>query len=285
MPIKNLPSEQGLCPQSKVCALPTELVRSASRETRGWRPSLAAAIAAVLTVAASCDGPEPSGSAPQGASQSKPEQGVPSIAPKAASPGPVSAAELRFRVYPWLVKGSSEGASSPEIDTSVGLLALDPTCGIAIVPRVRDGNVYREATSAEAALVEGFGPKLATIYRENLARLFTEAGPLTVVGDPSGPGMRFLDLDTDIAGTEALILLPETWDKVEATLGRAALLALPDRKLCRFLSAGPWLVNVEMAKDFAKRHREGSTPLAAGFLWRDATRIRVGPSFAGLAQD
>lgn len=236
-------------------------------------------------MATSCDRPEPSGSAPQGASKSKPEPGGASNPPKAASPGPVSAAELRFRVYPWLVRRSSDGASSPELDTSVGLLALDPTCGIAIVPRVRDGNVYREATSAEAALIDGFGSKLATIYRENLARLFTEAGPLTVVGDPSGPGMRFLDLDTDIAGTEALILLPETWDKVEATLGRAALLALPDRKLCRFLSAGPWLVNVEMAKDFAKRHREGSTPLAAGFLWRDATRIRVGPSFAGLAQD
>lgn len=190
----------------------------------------------------------------------------------------LTAQELRFRLFPWLSRGVADRPSEPPV---AGLLRFAAGVDLQILPRIREGAYYRDATEAELRSIDTVGVPREQIYRENLARLFREASPLTVIGDPSG--MRFIEFDTALAGSEALILLPELWDSVERTLGREAILALPDRGMCRFLPAGPWNFVTEMAPTFIERHEGASAPLAGTLLFRDGGTIRRGHTFESLA--
>ncbi|MCA8969804.1 MAG: hypothetical protein KDC95_08480 [Planctomycetes bacterium] len=190
----------------------------------------------------------------------------------------LTAQELRFRLFPRLSPGRADLPTEPPV---AGLLRFEDGVGLQIQPRIREGAYYRDATEAELRSIDTVGVPREQIYRENLARLFREASPLTVIGDPSG--MRFIEFDTALAGSEALILLPELWDSVERTLGREAVLALPDRGMCRFLPAGPWSFVGEMVPTFVERHEGASAPLADTLLFRDGQRIRRGNTFESLA--
>lgn len=192
-----------------------------------------------------------------------------------------TAQELRFRLFPQIFR-ATEGDPAEGFDGGEGLLSLAPELGLRIVPGVRDRGFLRAATREELSAVDGLGIDRNEMYRVNLAGLLREASMLSI-GDPSAG--RFLYLDTDAsAGIEALVLLPEIWQKAEESLGRSAVLVLPDAGHCRFLPLGPTQMLAEMSKDCATWFDQASRPLCSGVVHRDGEgRLRLGQDFAKLA--
>lgn len=188
----------------------------------------------------------------------------------------LGADELRYRVFPWIVR--AESISTPSADRALdGLLRFDSGLGLAIIPRIREGGHFRDPSPEEIAKVDALGVPRGTIYRDNLARLLREASLLSI-GEPGGN--RFLYLDTALAGVEALILLPEVWQRATSELAQEPMLVLPDRAHCRFLPAGPTRVFAAMAKDLDAWNRQGSAPLASQAIWLDGEILRGWPPFA-----
>ncbi len=201
-------------------------------------------------------------------------------APRSPAERPLKPAETprqaRRRLFPKLNSGAA-GAETP------GLLSFAPATGLTVQPVLRKpGNTVTPSGEQITSILE-LGKPLGWIYRDNLMGLMPKA-VVKLIGQGGG-GVRFLILDTELPGIESLVLLPVFWDQAREALGRVPWLALPDRTTCRFLPAGPWRMVVEMSKDFAKRHKEASEPLAEGFLIRDGDRLIAGARFDSLLRE
>lgn len=193
-------------------------------------------------------------------------------------------AQLAYRLRPRLeLAVPSSGAPAQNLSPLLDLAQDTPLRARTVLGY---GGTEKLPSSKQLAAIEALGTPIASRMAENLKNLQRQDPPLNPEVIVMGDSIGAFKIPIDRPGAEALLLLPEIWDALRASMKekRPLLAALPSRSRLFFVVDEPKNIKA-WGKALQEMHGDASEPMCDRFLQRKNGALVPGKTFAEAAKD